>query len=143
MQVMSRRAVCFTSHPQLSQSALRIRQVMGTYRHIAHDFGWDKVYDNGYLSITGAMISQKTTFRYRVMSLPGQPYERLQDADMRRAFYQAHWKNILWVGGRSDGYLGDFCRTRNNPMQGYRLQFFELRSTESIRELEHGPCGQG
>ena len=42
--------------PQLSQSALRIRQVMGTYRHIAHDIGWDKVYDNGYLSITGGSV---------------------------------------------------------------------------------------
>lgn len=123
--------------PQLSQSALRIQQVMGTYRHIAHDIGWDKVYDNGYLSIIGGYDFMKNNFRYRVMSLPGQPYERLQDADTRRAFYQAHWKNILWVGGRSDGYLEISSYAQQSDAR-IPPTVFELRSTESIRELSTG-----
>ncbi|MEC9222150.1 MAG: outer membrane beta-barrel protein, partial [Bacteroidota bacterium] len=123
--------------PQLSQNALRIRQVMGTYRHIAHDIGWDKAYDNGYLSITGGYDFMKNNFRYRVMSLPGQPYERLQDADTRRAFYQAHWKNILWVGGRSDGYLEISSYAQQSDAR-IPPTVFELRSTESIRELNTG-----
>ena len=123
--------------PQLSQNALRIRQVMGTYRHIAHDIGWDKVYDNGYLSLTGGYDFTKNNFRYRVMSLPGQPYERLQDADMKRAFYQAHWKNILWVGGRSDGYLEISSYAQHTDAR-IPPTVFEVRSTESILELSTG-----
>ena len=123
--------------PQISQNALRIRQVMGTYRHIAHDVGWDKVYDKGYVSFTGGYDFTKNNFRYRLMNLPGQPYQRLQDADARKAFYQVHWKNILWTGERCDGYLelssyGQHADARIPPT------VFELRSTESIRELNTG-----
>ena len=128
--------------PQLTQNALRIRQVMGTYRHIAHDVGWDKVYDNGYLSVTGGYDFTKNNFRYQVMSLPGQPYQRLQDADTKRAFYQAHWKNILWVGGRSDGYL-ELSSYAQHVDASIPPTVFELRSTESIRELNTGHVAKG
>ena len=127
--------------PQLSQNALRIRQVMGTYRHIAHDVGWDKVYDNGYLSVTGGYDFTKNNFRYQVMSLPGQPYQRLQDADTRRAFYQAHWRNVLWVGGRSEGYL-ELSSYTQHSYASIPPTVFELRSTESIRELNTGHVAQ-
>ena len=106
--------------PQLSQNALRIRQVMGTYRHIAHDIGWDKAYDNGSLSIAGGYDFTKNNFRYRVMSLPGQPYERLQDADTEGHFIKPIGKMCFGLEDIAMVILR-FRRMHNMPMQVYRL----------------------